>query len=298
MQHYDVINLAVSAVVLTWTIALILYVWFIEDYPSMFIHLGSDGRKLLTGAGWGLVLWSVWWLTLLLIYLSLSGSNLFVVLLISNVGNAVVLGGSIAYCRGNAFRIQDIGPLLLLAFVASILGAAIAALIPGPPARLVAVAPSAVISTAAMVAMGWAVLVRCGWRTILFFLMMCVYACLQLPAFVDAMVLRTGIHPYNGVQGFENAVRGVYFQGMNWVFYVLAFLKVIIAISFLGYLFGTGHNQEILELESMWPKKDIKVRMNPVYAQLLKWGGGVLGSAVAGGFVTLMYQEFFHSLIH
>ncbi len=249
------------------------------------IKQSIDGTRTLTGAGWTLLFWAGWWLSLVLIYLFLSGSTLFTVLLASNLGNVLVLAASVAYCRAEAFRIKDMLPLLLLVLVASILGSALTKLIPGPSARLVAIAPSAVVSTAAMIAIGWSVLVRCGWGTAPFFVLMSVYACLQLPAFVDAMVLRTGAQPYLFPSGF-NVVRNTFFHGLVWVFYFLAFFKVIIALSFLGYFYGPEHDPKALSSVMTWPSEEVRVSMHPTYARLLKYGAGLVGSMLVGLFLS------------
>lgn len=282
MQPYEIINLTISALAFAWMMAIIVRAWFVHEHNYIIQWDGS--RPGLTGAGWAFTLWCGWWLSLVLIYVFLSRSaSLFVLLLASDLGNLMVLGAAIAYSRAEAFRIVDLLPLFLFILVVPVVEIAVATLYQGPAGRIVATAPSAVVATAAMVAMGWAVLVRCGWRASPFFLTMCIYAVLQVPAFIYLFDFNTHllVPPLAGQAPEFPDIRGMYFGTLQVVPYLLGFLKIVIAVSFLGYFLSPYHKIEALSRSQAWPS-EIEVPMNKTYLRMLQWGAGLIGSLLVG----------------
>lgn len=286
MAPYQLVNLTISSLAFAWTMGLIVRAWFARDNVGHIITW-QDRRPRLTGAGWAFTLWCAWWLSLALIYIFLSQAvHLLVILFASDLGNLMILGASIAYCRANAFRLLDLLPLALLIIIIPVSEMTVAMLLKGPAGRLVAISPSAVLATAAMVSLGWAVLVRCGWRSAPFFFMMCVYAVLQLPAYVYSMAFDPSLapamfDPNSHVLATFNDMRKSFFDGLQMVFYVLAGLKVVIALSFWGYFLSPSHRADALSESQAWPSEET-VPMHETYAKLLKWGAGVVGSLTVG----------------
>jgi hypothetical protein len=123
---------------------------------------------------------------------------------------------------------------------------------------------------------------------------MCVYAGLQMPAFVYSMALNTKLQPTftfpsDGSRLDFEHFRDLYFSPLITVFYVLAFLKPIVATSFLGYFLSADHSVASLQSEKSWPSIDVNVRMDPSYAGALRCGAGIAGAA-AGGLIVGAFQ--------
>ncbi len=68
MTNYDLANMTISVLTLAWTIGLIARAWFSNE--KNYIIDRSKGDPRLTGAGWAFTFWSVWWLSLVFIYIS------------------------------------------------------------------------------------------------------------------------------------------------------------------------------------------------------------------------------------
>lgn len=283
MQPWEVMNLTIATIVLGLTIGLIVRAWFAQDEANHIIDRSSSSPRLL-GAGWAFTLWSGWWLSLVLIYLFLDRPvNLWLLLAASDLGNLMVLGAAVAYCRADAFRIIDLIPLFLLIFLDPTFETATALLLPGAAGRVIAIAPSAIFSTVAMISIGWAVLVRCGWKSAPFFCMMCVYAVLQLPAFIYSFAFNQDLWPplYDPTDPkYKDFIKIVpeIFGNLHYVFYVLAFMKIIIAISFIGYFVSPSHDSQALTKQLGWPAPG-SIPMHQTYAKTLRWGAGLAGSA-------------------
>lgn len=286
-EVYDVINLIVSTLAFVWVAGVIAVYTLFIDPPNLLVRVGRSGKGELSGAGWGIIFWCLWWGSLAVTYALLSGysgTNLSVLLWPSDLGNLAALAGAIAYSRGDAFRTRDLLAFGILAIVLPIVAGSVAWLIPGPTGRMLAIAPSAVVSTVAMISMGWSILVRCGWRTSPFLLVVCIYACLQVPAYIDAMVLRAA-----GLEGN--------FSKVTSIFFVLAFFKIIVGLAFLGYFFSSDHKEESLRQEKAWPSGTDRIRMQEQYASVLKWGAGVLGAFIVGQISTPKITETLVNLL-
>jgi hypothetical protein len=291
MEINDAVNLVVSATTCLWIAGVIAQgaVW--HDPTGKILR--DDGK--LSNTGWTLALWSLFWLMIALAYVEFSESELhglFGEFMFSDFGNLAALAAAFAYCRGDSFKQRELFPLVFLVFMLPLLEWTLSNVIPGPQGRVIAIAPSLVLSALATLAIGWCILVRCGWGSVPFFLTMCVYAFLQVPAYFDHFVLN-----FNDCKVFPNAdcapfndARQNFFGGLKWVFYLLAFSKIIIALSFLGYFFSKDHDQQLLRSEQFWPRNDIAVRMDKTYANILKWGAGIVGS-IGGGILLASIES-------
>jgi hypothetical protein len=271
-QPYEVINEIISTLAFAWVVGLIARYSLSSEGSSNVLIRGDNSHRELTGAGWGLILWGGWWLSLAIVYFLLSGytgSNLSLLLWPNDLGNLAALAGALAYCRGDAFHKRDLIPFGGAAVLLLVVSGSVAFVIPGSTGRMVAIAPSAVLSTVAIVAMGWSVLVRCGWGTSPFLIGMWIYACLQVPAYIDAFVLRG--------TGAETQ-----FPGVTRIFYVLALFKIVVLLAFLGYFLSPDHKLDALKQERAWPTDGEGVHMRKEYRAVLKWGVGLVGGVIGG----------------
>ncbi len=125
----------------------------------------ADGSY--SNGGWTLILWSIWWFTVAVVYFlfPFSRPTFFLQLIFSDIGSLMALAAAFAYCRGDSFEIRDLLPLGLLVIVIPVVEMMTSTLITGPQGRVIAMGPSLVLSVAAMLAIGWCILVRCGWRS-------------------------------------------------------------------------------------------------------------------------------------
>jgi hypothetical protein len=274
-------NFVACAFVCTW-LALIILKPGALAVPGLLIE--QSGRR--TSVWWVLFFSLMRWLSLLLTYYVISHTTTpvpFFLLLVSDVGNILSFASALAYCRGDAFDLKDLVPLSCVAVVVVIVATLSRSLVPGMGGLVISIGPSVVFSAVAMVAIGWAVVVRCGWTAYPFLLLMCFYAALQVPAFFEVFVLGSSMptdHP--GVDDLERIFK------LTPVFSLLASLKVVEALSFLGFVLSPEHDLEQLRKPKDWPSNQDHVPMHPSYLALLKWGLSLVASFVLG----LLWQRF------
>lgn len=245
----------------------------------------------------GFLLWLMWWASFLVVYFILPNHTKEVtplILTILDIGDLSLLGFVICYCNGEeGFSWKRLGILPITLLFLILFYSITYPFFQRDPVRLSlwVLSPSVVLANVAIIMFGWSFFVRWEMIGLPLFLVSCVYALAQLPAYMAAFLFI----PTSDADPTP-VIAAQKFLKIGDVFSFLAVGKFLLAAYPVILFLSPKNNRPNLTIAKYWPNNE-RITIHPNIRRALLWGVTTISAGMLGALSTEIIKRFINELM-